>query len=220
MRNYTEARREYFKKRYTDNRDRILLANKEWNRKNPDKIRAAGKRWQENKTAEERRICWRIQYANNPKSAIERQKRYYLANREKRLKYAAERQKRLPKHPRPKPTVEQLELRRTARQEYARKHRQNNIEMYRNRVRKRRAQKRGAIGSYTNVDWESRVLYYGWCCRYCSCALTRKTLTMEHAIPLSRGGSNWPSNLVPACAKCNTRKGTKTIFEFLRILCL
>jgi len=36
--------------------------------------------------------------------------------------------------------------------------------------------------------------------------------TIDHVIPLSRGGSNDLSNLRPACYKCNLEKGDKIYF--------
>jgi 5-methylcytosine-specific restriction endonuclease McrA len=43
-------------------------------------------------------------------------------------------------------------------------------------------------------------------------------LSIEHRIPLSRGGSNWPANLAPACKTCNSSKGTKTEKEYRELL--
>jgi len=37
---------------------------------------------------------------------------------------------------------------------------------------------------------------------------------VDHVIQLSRGGSNWPTNLRPACSACNTQKGPKTLREW------
>jgi len=39
-------------------------------------------------------------------------------------------------------------------------------------------------------------------CAYCF----GKAETMDHVIPLSRGGMHVPSNLVPACKRCNFEK--------------
>lgn len=36
----------------------------------------------------------------------------------------------------------------------------------------------------------------------------------DHLIPKSRGGSNEPENLVPACVVCNSTKGTRTPSEY------
>jgi hypothetical protein len=37
----------------------------------------------------------------------------------------------------------------------------------------------------------------------------RESLTRDHLIPLSRGGSNDWTNVVAACSPCNTRKGNR-----------
>lgn len=44
-------------------------------------------------------------------------------------------------------------------------------------------------------------------CQYCG---NRKQLTIDHVIPLSRGGKHLWNNVVIACATCNCRKGNKT----------
>ena len=38
--------------------------------------------------------------------------------------------------------------------------------------------------------------------------------TIEHKTPLSRGGTNDPTNLVLSCSRCNARKGKLTVEEF------
>jgi len=81
-----------------------------------------------------------------------------------------------------------------------------------------RALKRGATGSFTAEQIQARFDYFDNECRYCSKDLSEEVTTIDHMIPLSRGGTNWPSNLVPACASCNSRKGDKTYFEFCKYL--
>lgn len=39
-------------------------------------------------------------------------------------------------------------------------------------------------------------------------------LELDHVLPLSRGGSNHPLNLLPACKPCNCSKGSKTWSEW------
>ena len=43
-------------------------------------------------------------------------------------------------------------------------------------------------------------------CRYCGAAAPDATLTIDHVVPVSLGGSDAPSNLVAACADCNAGK--------------
>lgn len=50
-------------------------------------------------------------------------------------------------------------------------------------------------------------------CQYCSTQLHRTQITLDHVIPISKGGkTNW-ENIVIACAPCNTRKGNKTVMN-------
>lgn len=48
-------------------------------------------------------------------------------------------------------------------------------------------------------------------CQYCGRGLAdlrhRESLTRDHLVPLSRGGTNDWTNVVTACSPCNTRKG-------------
>ena len=50
-------------------------------------------------------------------------------------------------------------------------------------------------------------------CQYCGRHLIelkpRESLTRDHLIPLSRGGTNEWINVVAACSSCNTRKGNR-----------
>ena len=52
-------------------------------------------------------------------------------------------------------------------------------------------------------------------CAYCGKALP---LHRDHKIPLTRGGANDITNIVPACRSCNCRKGTRTSAEFLEAM--
>jgi 5-methylcytosine-specific restriction endonuclease McrA len=66
----------------------------------------------------------------------------------------------------------------------------------------RRARDRSAPGTATTAQIDARVAYYGGKCWMCGDPAD----TIDHVIPLSRGGSNWPANLRPACKSCNCSK--------------
>ena len=51
-------------------------------------------------------------------------------------------------------------------------------------------------------------------CVYCATRLDQRTATLDHVVPLARGGANDPGNLVVACAPCNRLKSDLLPFEF------
>lgn len=44
-------------------------------------------------------------------------------------------------------------------------------------------------------------------CQYCGVGVNNKTATMDHVVPLSRGGKTAWDNIVTACGPCNSKKG-------------
>lgn len=50
----------------------------------------------------------------------------------------------------------------------------------------------------------------GRSCAYCSAPAT----TLDHVVPLVRGGTNYEGNLVPCCRRCNSSKAGRTIIEW------
>ncbi|GAB6183092.1 HNH endonuclease [Thermodesulfovibrio hydrogeniphilus] len=43
-------------------------------------------------------------------------------------------------------------------------------------------------------------------CYYCGKSVPPDELTMDHIVPLIRGGKSSKSNIVPACKECNNKK--------------
>ena len=43
-------------------------------------------------------------------------------------------------------------------------------------------------------------------CYYCNQTFPAKELTMDHIVPVSRGGKSTKGNIVPACKDCNNKK--------------
>jgi 5-methylcytosine-specific restriction endonuclease McrA len=54
-------------------------------------------------------------------------------------------------------------------------------------------------------QWWKRQLAKGRC-YYCGKAFTPSELTMDHIVPLVRGGKSKKGNVVPACKVCNNKK--------------
>jgi 5-methylcytosine-specific restriction endonuclease McrA len=74
------------------------------------------------------------------------------------------------------------------------------------------ARRRGAEGRLTTKEWQSILERFDGRCAYCRKPSRR--LQREHVIPLSRGGRNDASNVVPACWTCNRRKWSRTPEEW------
>lgn len=55
-------------------------------------------------------------------------------------------------------------------------------------------------------------------CTYCHARCSPKMLTMDHMLPLIRGGKTSKSNCVPACAECNRQKENLPPHEWRAIL--
>ena len=77
---------------------------------------------------------------------------------------------------------------------------------------RRRSRKKSANGSYTPQQIQAQYERQKGKCYYCQLEITK--YHVDHVVPLSRGGSNGPSNLVIACCHCNTSKRDKLPHEW------
>jgi len=63
-----------------------------------------------------------------------------------------------------------------------------------------------AVGTFSLNEWNLLKRKYNYRCAKCK---KRKKLTVDHKIPLSKGGTNWIDNIQPLCMQCNCSKGNK-----------
>lgn len=61
--------------------------------------------------------------------------------------------------------------------------------------------------------WWQRKIGQG-ICHYCGKQVKPAELTMDHIVPLARGGRSSKANLVPACKDCNNKKKTMLPMEW------
>jgi hypothetical protein len=73
------------------------------------------------------------------------------------------------------------------------------------------ALKKGDISWSTCIREYLREMEAPGACAYCG---SREGLTCEHILPSSRGGPDSPDNALMACAKCNSSKGAKRLYEW------
>ncbi|WP_157810308.1 HNH endonuclease [Vibrio sp. HA2012] len=74
-----------------------------------------------------------------------------------------------------------------------------------------------------SISWAKRLAVWNKTnghCGYCGTALDIEpspkpnSFTVDHVVPVSRGGKHDIDNLIPACRTCNGSKNTKTLSEF------
>jgi 5-methylcytosine-specific restriction endonuclease McrA len=81
----------------------------------------------------------------------------------------------------------------------------------RGHARRRAILEGSELGSYTAAEWEAIKDRCGRKCLRCGRHESERPLTVDHVIPLCKGGRNESSNLQPLCGPCNSTKREKTI---------
>jgi len=67
--------------------------------------------------------------------------------------------------------------------------------------------------SLKKKQWWKNKLASG-ICYYCGRNVGRENLTMDHVVPLIRGGKSTKGNIVAACKECNSKKKYMTPVEW------
>lgn len=154
--------------------------------KNRNKSLAQGRLWRQ-KNCEKQKAYRAEHYQQNRKQSLEASRRWFARHPDYRRKwYEANRDKALERN---------------------RKWYEANRETARAASHRRRARKLAAEGGFTAREFMRLCEMYG---NICLCCGEEKSLTADHVIPLSKGGSNNISNIQPLCKLCNLRKYTKT----------
>lgn len=194
------------------NREKNRIESREWRLKNPEKTKGYAKKKTEAGAGKlyyslnrEKSIAKAMAWnAANPERARETMRRYTDAHREELLE-----KKRIKR-------IENLEQekereriwRSTRRRELAdasRRWRQENPEKTRVIDRNKKIRRRGAEGSHTLQDVQNLLESQRFKCAECGKSV-RKEYHVDHIMPLSKGGTNWPSNLQILCPPCNMEK--------------
>jgi 5-methylcytosine-specific restriction endonuclease McrA len=71
----------------------------------------------------------------------------------------------------------------------------------------------GVGGGVSQRDWDRAVASYDGKCAYCN-ERPEGALSMDHVVPVSRGGSHSIGNIVPACLSCNSSKKDRLLIEW------
>ena len=84
-----------------------------------------------------------------------------------------------------------------------------NKDKVREHNRNRRAKEKQSRGKITAREWSLLLDKYSHKCL--CCGKTGVKLTLDHVIPISKGGEHKIENAQPLCLSCNSKKNDKTI---------
>lgn len=178
-----------------NNSDRIAETKRQYNARNKSRI-SEHKRQYNAKNADKIYKRQKEKREENPEKIAKYLKQYNLANSERiaenRRRYQSENAERI------------------AAQTKA--YRENNPEKIAEHKRNRRAMKINAEGKHTCADISKIFDLQKGLCANCKTSLFKsgiRKMHIDHIMPLSLGGSNWPSNLQCLCPACNLRKRAK-----------
>lgn len=182
-----EKGKEYSRQYRKENPEKIAALNQKNYWKDPEARREVSRQYRKNHP-EWRRETHRKWREAHPGYYAESSSKYYYQNREQRRELLNARNRdysKLPKY---------------------RENKRKNLVAYRARLAH-------APGEWTVEQFKALCDELDWCCYYCGEQVEK--MTVDHAIPLSRGGSNDITNIIPACGPCNYSKQDKTVEEFL-----
>lgn len=174
---------------------------------NPD----YGKEWVKNNKERHKNLC-REWYKNNISKALEYAKKWQKDNPERRSAINRRlREKNPEKHKASYTKWKSLNKDRVSLT--ASKWQKENSIYCRSMSSRRRSIKKNSEGSYNLRDINKLLQDQTYKCNFCFISIKKK-YHVDHVIPLSKGGSNWPSNLQLLCPTCNLRKGAKDPIQF------
>jgi 5-methylcytosine-specific restriction endonuclease McrA len=145
---------------------------------------------------------------NNVDKIKELRKIEYINQRDKNLKYAKEyRNKNKGKVL--SRTKKWISNNMDRYKELCTKWRKENKERVIELSQRRRARLKGGGGSYTAKEWIDLCNKFQNRCLCCGNSDLK--LTVDHIVPISKGGANYIENIQPLCKSCNSKKHTNII---------
>lgn len=182
------------------NPDKVAADKKRDYEKRKEAIREYHKQWYQSNIEQQR--AYKKQYSlDHAEEARERASIWYANNKKRASKSNASRYQR------------QKEIIKARVREYAKRH-PDKIRMYsKTRTQNRRARVLAAEGSFTVKDIRIAYSSQRGRCWHCFKHVDKK-FHADHLVPLDKGGTNWPNNIVVSCSNCNLSKGAKYCYQW------
>lgn len=192
-----EHQREYWRQWCKDHPEKIHAYSAKYAKSHPEKGREKQARYAaaHPEKVHLRATKWK---RANPERVVRNRKAYYEANRQKAIEDAITWGQNNPEK---------------ARERHAKWYKANPKVFALNRA-KRRALKYANTPideMLTSTEWLAILADANGHCHYCG---KEAKLTLDHVIPLSKGGKHSKNNVIPACLHCNCSKKDKTLEEW------
>lgn len=192
-----KSRRKLYQRRYEDR----CLADPKKRERFLDYKKAKKRRWRERK---------KLQRIANPEPFLKYERAYRAANKEK---FKAATQRFIARHP--GYVADKDRKYRAANLEKCRAFeaawRKKNADNVSDRAMRRRTRLANASIGH-NCTQKIKILKQARFCHWCCAKLAK--VTIDHVVPVSRGGEHKPDNLVAACGSCNYSRGNKLVSEW------
>lgn len=211
------------RKYYRENKDKVSKQNDEWVKNNPEKVNKIKKRYRD-KNKEVLNEKSRDRYRDNPDKYKEIKKKSYYKNRASVLRYQENYRKENPEAIRSrqnnyykKNKEKILQYHKEFRKKYPERHKEH-VRKWNERNKEKRqvitmnriARRKKNGGSFTSEEWEALKKSCNYSCLCCGEIEPDIKLSIDHVIPISKGGRNDIANIQPLCLPCNQRKNVKT----------
>jgi 5-methylcytosine-specific restriction endonuclease McrA len=181
--------------------------------KNPERYHALkkkhNKQYRESHKEEfnaKRRHAWEYDPVARAKK-IESDKKWVVNNREKSSAVKKRWQDKYPDHHKDYYQQNKGKFQAWYQQNYA-----VNKQQYIHRARLRRVRLLNSEGTFTEQDWLQLKEIYNHTCPRCFRQEPEIKLTVDHKVPLTKGGTNYIDNIQPLCFSCNSSKSTNIWF--------
>lgn len=203
-----QCRKEWKRADYHKNKEKYLEESKDYRVRHIEDVRRRRKDYYHRTKEESKRKSLEWYYGNKEKAKV-RGSKYYEQNTDKIKERATQWAKENPD----KVKVKNKRWEQKNPEKVAERHKKWNLRnpekrkiIGKNAIYKRR----GAIsGKITSEEWLDLCQRYENKCL--SCKKEGIKLTVDHVVPISKGGSNTIDNVQPLCRSCNSKKGTKII---------